>query len=150
LKSGSVLDNRLLVRRVPDIKRKLIVPVAEPLVSDLRFITRSLAQPPTNRKTVKKYWVPNRNFFPSPGHATKRPMFQAKEPAMLYRAYLLENGHTYAAIDLTCVDDDDAKRQTANLSNGRDVELWQGDRRIALLGSRRKVLAGSHSAGLRR
>ncbi len=47
---------------------------------------------------------------------------------MLYRAYLLENGHTYAAIDLTCVDDDDAKQQTANLSHGRDVEVWQGDR----------------------
>jgi hypothetical protein len=38
---------------------------------------------------------------------------------MLYRAYLMENGQTYAAIDLTCVDDDDAKQQTANLSNGR-------------------------------
>jgi hypothetical protein len=28
------------MRRVPDIKRKLIVPVTEPLVSDLRFIRR--------------------------------------------------------------------------------------------------------------
>jgi hypothetical protein len=43
---------------------------------------------------------------------------------MLYRAYLMENGHTYAAIDVTCVDDDDAKQQMANLSNGRDVEVW--------------------------
>jgi hypothetical protein len=54
---------------------------------------------------------------------------------MLYRAYLMENGQTYAAIDLTCVDDDDAKQQTANLSNGRDVEVWQGKRRVGLLRS---------------
>jgi hypothetical protein len=69
---------------------------------------------------------------------------------MLYRAYLLENGHTYAAIDLTCVDDDDAKRQSLNLSHGRDVEVWQGDRRITLLRSRRNVLAETFSAGVRR
>jgi len=62
---------------------------------------------------------------------------------MLYRAYLLENGHTYAAIDLTCVDDDDAKRQTANLSHGRDVEVWQGDRRVGLLRSRKRIVAGT-------
>jgi hypothetical protein len=54
---------------------------------------------------------------------------------MLYRAYLMENGQTYAAIDLTCADDDDAKQQTANLSNGRDVEVWQGERRVGLLRS---------------
>ena len=50
---------------------------------------------------------------------------------MLYRAYLLENEHVCAAIDLTSVDDD-AKQQAANLSNGRDIELWQGDRRVSL------------------
>jgi hypothetical protein len=58
---------------------------------------------------------------------------------MLYRAYLMQNGHTYAAIDLTCLDDDDAKQQTANLSNGRDVEVWQGERRVVLLRSRKRV-----------
>lgn len=47
----------------------------------------------------------------------------------LYRAYLMENGHVWTAIDLTCVNDDDAKRQAANLSSGHDVELWQGDRK---------------------
>jgi hypothetical protein len=51
---------------------------------------------------------------------------------MLYRAYLLENEHVCAAIDLTSVDDDDAKQQAANLSNGSDIELWQGDRRVSL------------------
>ena len=68
----------------------------------------------------------------------------------LYRAYLMENGHVWTAIDLTCVNDDDAKRQAASLGNGRDIELWQGDRKIALLRSRRKVLAGTFSAGVRR
>jgi hypothetical protein len=50
-----------------------------------------------------------------------------------YRAYLIENGHVWTAIDLTCVDDNDARRQTANLPGGHDVELWQGDRRVAFL-----------------
>jgi len=59
---------------------------------------------------------------------------------MLYRAYLMENGQTYAAVDLACADDDDAKQQMANLSNGRDVEVWQGDRRVGLLRSRKRVL----------
>jgi hypothetical protein len=59
---------------------------------------------------------------------------------MHYRAYLMENGQTYAAIDLTCADDDDAKQQMANLSNGRDVEVWQGDRRVGLLRSRKRVV----------
>jgi hypothetical protein len=50
-----------------------------------------------------------------------------------YRAYLIENGHVWTAIDLICADDDDAKRQMANLPGGHDVELWQGDRMVALL-----------------
>jgi hypothetical protein len=59
---------------------------------------------------------------------------------MLYRAYLMENGQTYAAIDLACEDDDEAKHQMANLSNGRDVEVWQGDRKVGLLRSRRRAV----------
>jgi hypothetical protein len=49
----------------------------------------------------------------------------------------MDNGRVYVAIDLTCTDDDDAKRQTTNLSNGHDIEVWEGDRRVALLRSRR-------------
>jgi hypothetical protein len=60
---------------------------------------------------------------------------------MHYRAYLMENGQTYVAIDLACVDDDEAKQRTANLSNGREVEVWQGDRRLGLLRSRKRVVA---------
>jgi hypothetical protein len=56
-----------------------------------------------------------------------------------YRAYLMENGHVWTAIDLTCDDDDDAKRQTASLPSGRDVELWQGDRKVALLRLRKRA-----------
>ena len=65
---------------------------------------------------------------------------------MLYRAYLMENGQTYAALDLSCVDDDDAKQQMANLSHGRDVEVWEGDRRVALVKPRKRVLTSSYSA----
>jgi hypothetical protein len=68
----------------------------------------------------------------------------------LYRAYLMENGHVWTAIDLTCVNDDDAMRQAAALGNGRDIELWQGDRRVTLLRSRTKVLAETFSARVRR
>lgn len=57
---------------------------------------------------------------------------------MLYRAYLMENGQTYAAVDLACTDDDEAKQQMANLSNGRDVEIWQGDRKVGLLRPRKR------------
>jgi hypothetical protein len=56
-----------------------------------------------------------------------------------YRAYLIQNGHISTAIDLSCVDDDDAKQQTASLpSSGHDVELWQGDRKVALLRLRKR------------
>ena len=65
---------------------------------------------------------------------------------MLYRAYLMENGRVYVAMDSTCTDDDDAKRQTASLSNGRDIEVWEGDRRVALLRSRKKASTRTFSA----
>jgi hypothetical protein len=51
----------------------------------------------------------------------------------LYRAYLREHGQVWAALDLACADDDEAKRQAESLGNGRLVELWQHDRRVALL-----------------
>jgi hypothetical protein len=47
---------------------------------------------------------------------------------MLYRSYLIENGRAYVAIDLSCTDDDDARRQTAS----RDIEVWDGDRRVEI------------------
>ncbi len=53
----------------------------------------------------------------------------------LYRAYLMEKGRVWTAIDLSCVDDDDAKRQVESLLDGRDIELWLHDRRVAVLKS---------------
>lgn len=53
----------------------------------------------------------------------------------IYRAYIMENEHVWTAVDLSCADDDDAKRQTESLLNGRDIELWLRDRRIAVLKS---------------
>ncbi len=38
--------------RVPDTKRKLIVPVTEPLVSDLRFILRHKGETQMSRRLV--------------------------------------------------------------------------------------------------
>jgi hypothetical protein len=66
-----------------------------------------------------------------------------------YRAYLMENGHVWAAVDLACADDDDAKRQAEDLRNGRVVELWQSDRRVALLRSPRRGFTRARSPGQR-
>jgi hypothetical protein len=69
--------------------------------------------------------------------ATK--LFRAENQDMpLYRAYLIENGHVWTAVDLSCADDDDAKQQTESLLNERDIELWQGDRRVAVLNRMRR------------
>ena len=46
-----------------------------------------------------------------------------------YRAYLIENGHIGTAIDLTCVDDDDAKRQTASLPSVRALNFGKATAR---------------------
>jgi hypothetical protein len=42
-------------------------------------------------------------------------------------------GQACELVDLSCADDDDAKQQTESLSDERDIELWQGDRRVAVL-----------------
>src|ERR1700746_2349477 len=57
----------------------------------------------------------------------------------LYRAYLMERGHVWTAVDLYCADDADARRQAESLLHGHDVELWQRDRRIALLISKESL-----------
>jgi hypothetical protein len=49
-----------------------------------------------------------------------------------YQAYVLgEDGHIKQRIDLTCADDDAAREQAASLGDGRTIELWQSDRKIA-------------------
>jgi hypothetical protein len=56
----------------------------------------------------------------------------------LYRAYLIENGHVGTAVDLSCADDDDAKQKTEFLFVEREFELWQADRRVAILNGMRR------------
>jgi hypothetical protein len=49
-----------------------------------------------------------------------------------YCAYIVgPDGHIVTRIDLTCADEDDAKECVVRLVDGQNVELWQGDRRIA-------------------
>ncbi len=50
-----------------------------------------------------------------------------------YRAYLMEQGHVWTAIDLVCTDEREARMQVEELLGDRDIELWQGARKIALL-----------------
>jgi len=48
-----------------------------------------------------------------------------------YRAYFIgRDGHFKKAVDLDCADDAAAKVAAKQLVDGRDVELWQRDRRI--------------------
>ena len=49
-----------------------------------------------------------------------------------YRAYVIgRDGMFEAAITLDCADDEAAKESARQLDLDKDVELWQGDRRIA-------------------
>jgi hypothetical protein len=67
----------------------------------------------------------------------------------LYRAYLMEDGQVWAAVDLSCTDDDEAKRKAENLLNGRDIELWEHDRRVAVLRCSDAASQAVRSAGFR-
>jgi hypothetical protein len=49
-----------------------------------------------------------------------------------YRAYIVGvDGHFIRAVELVCPDDDSAKDYAKQFVDGHDVELWQGDRRVA-------------------
>lgn len=49
-----------------------------------------------------------------------------------YQAYVIgEDGHIVQRIDLTCADDDAARERAKALVDGRAIELWQSDRKIA-------------------
>ena len=48
-----------------------------------------------------------------------------------YRAYFVgPDGHVQNRVDLRCADDVEAIRLAKQLFDGRDVELWQLDRKI--------------------
>ena len=61
---------------------------------------------------------------------------------MHYRAYFLTNdGHIRDATDLDCFDDGDAGKQVADMLGSRDIEVWQGTRKVLLLRSKRRELS---------
>ena len=89
-------------------------------------------------------------LFHSPGNPWNFFSFSRLVPAVgfqqgtsmpLYRAYLIHKGQVWTAVDLNCTDDADARQQAESLLNGHDVELWQRDRRIALLISKDSPVA---------
>jgi predicted dinucleotide-binding enzyme len=49
-----------------------------------------------------------------------------------YRVFKIGlDGHVFDRVDLTCSDDNDAKKQAMALAEDHDIELWQLDKRIA-------------------
>ena len=53
-----------------------------------------------------------------------------------YRVYVIgRDGHFIRSIDLSCADDGAAIESIKQLIDGYDLELWQGDRRIARFNS---------------
>ena len=53
-----------------------------------------------------------------------------------YRAFQLgHDGHVVGRIDLSCKDDDDARKQARQLLDHYDIEVWRLDRRVAVLKS---------------
>ncbi|MBV9532624.1 MAG: hypothetical protein JO283_16575 [Bradyrhizobium sp.] len=67
----------------------------------------------------------------------------------LYRAYVIENGQVWTAVDLACVDDDDAKRQSEGLLVNHDIELWERDRKVAVMISKNPGRSSTQRAPLR-
>lgn len=53
---------------------------------------------------------------------------------MYYRAYVLNaDGHITAVHELDCADDEEAKREAAQMLDGRDLEVWCREPKVALL-----------------
>jgi hypothetical protein len=49
-----------------------------------------------------------------------------------YRIYVVgSDGHFHEAIPLECAGDSEATEEAKRLMDGKDVELWQRDRKIA-------------------
>ena len=52
-----------------------------------------------------------------------------------YRIYTIgPDGHFDSATPLVCADDAEATKQAEQLVEGRDIELWQLDRKVAVFG----------------
>jgi len=51
-----------------------------------------------------------------------------------YRVYVIGlDGHFYRSVLLDCIDDAEAVKQAKNQLDGHDIELWQVDRKVAML-----------------
>jgi hypothetical protein len=49
-----------------------------------------------------------------------------------YRLYFLDSrGHIGGVVELACADDDEASQQAEAHSDGRAMELWNRDRKVA-------------------
>jgi hypothetical protein len=56
-----------------------------------------------------------------------------------YQAYLIDrDGRYIKAVDLTCADDEAAKKRALKMVDGHDVELWRHARRIAKFNGKRE------------
>jgi hypothetical protein len=52
-----------------------------------------------------------------------------------YHAYIIgSDGRFYRSVPLDCADDAEAMERAKDLLDGHDVELWQLDRKVAMLG----------------
>jgi hypothetical protein len=52
-----------------------------------------------------------------------------------YRAYIIgSDGQFYRSVSLDCADDTAAVEQAKQLLDGHDIELWQLDRKVLMLG----------------
>jgi hypothetical protein len=51
-----------------------------------------------------------------------------------YRAYIIgSDGHFYRSVALDCADDAEAVERAKQQLDGHDIELWQLDRKVAML-----------------
>jgi hypothetical protein len=67
-----------------------------------------------------------------------------------YRIYILANDdHITKRVDFDCSDDNAAIEIAKQHIDGRDIELWQRDRRIARFDSRPKDTGGWIKGGLK-
>lgn len=56
-----------------------------------------------------------------------------------YHAYLIgPDGHIAQRVDLICADDESAQTEAKQLVLDREVELWVGTRKVAILPHRKK------------
>ena len=67
-----------------------------------------------------------------PGAAVPYPVVGGPQMAE-YRAFILdEDGHIDRSVEFLCPDDEAAKKYVRQFVDGHDVELWQGNRQIAI------------------